>query len=218
MYTQGCPSSLHLLYPLEEVSAALRVLCLGTGIGLHGAADIWIAGQVTALCWQCQKGWNRRTPTVLPNPSPNQWVRGKKRTPHSSSIHSLTLASGHLLPLAASTPSPAPVRTAFELPFISMSLLVPWISASFCFWSFPGLNLKEWGVCANLPSLQEPAINFQSFSLLFCCSFHLILGHIYPCWCIMVNLHMFFRLFILLLYHFLLDFLYSGNGVLTPWF
>ena len=95
----------------------------------HGAANIWIARQVTALSWQCQKGWNKRTPTAPPpcpaNPSPHQ-VRGRKRTPGSGHLpcHSHLLSGQPLL-------SPL-----FQCSVSSLNLCFP------LFLKFPGVELR----------------------------------------------------------------------------
>lgn len=166
-----------------------------------------------ALSWQCQKGWNKRTPIAPPpNPSPDQWVRGRKRTPYSS-IRPLTPGSGHLPPHSHLLSGQPLISPLFQCSVSSLNLCFP------LFLKFPGVELRGMkSVYANLPSHQELAINFQTQLLLFCCSFHLILGNIYSYCYTVVNLPMFFRFFILLPYHFLLNFLYSGNWVLIPWF
>lgn len=172
---------------------------------------------VITLPWQCRKESDRTTPTVLSNSSSHQCIRGKKRTPPPSSTHPLTPASVHLPPWATSTPSPSSSQDSFGSPLYfsvsvsSVDLFFP-LFLKFLRVEFRGMR----SICSFAVPLGTS--NKLAGFLLLCHSFHLILSNISPYCYIMVNLSMFlfFKLFILLLYRFLLDFLYSDKRVLTP--
>lgn len=171
-YTQGCLSSLYLLFPWGELFAALSVLWLWTGVGLAQCCRHvdCRTGSLPSLgnVERSQIGLLQQSSQIHPPTSASEERRGLLPPPPLILLllHQFTSHLGLLPP----HPHP-PVRTALDLPFISVSLLVPWICSSLCFWSFSGLNLEEWGVYAHLLSHWEPVINLQGFC---CCVIHSI--------------------------------------------
>lgn len=214
-YTQGCLSSLYLLFPWGELFAALSVLWLWTGVGLAQCCRHvdCRTGSLPSLgnVERSQIGLLQQSSQIHPP------TRGKKRTPPPSSTHPLTPASVHLPPWATSTPSPSSSQDSFGSPLYfsvsvsSVDLFFP-LFLKFLRVEFRGMR----SICSFAVPLGTS--NKLAGFLLLCHSFHLILSNISPYCYIMVNLSMFFKLFILLLYRFLLDFLYSDKRVLTPWF